>query len=107
MPELPEVETVAAALREGGRGAPSLVGRTVAKADVFWNKTVETPSARTFKKRIVGQTVKDVGRRGKFIQITLSEDTMLVHLRMSGDLLVGEGMKPLGSGCGRRNCSDR
>jgi formamidopyrimidine-DNA glycosylase len=97
MPELPEVETVAAALREGGRGAPSLLGRTVAKADVFWQKTVEKPSARAFKKRIVGQTVKDIGRRGKYIQIILSEDTMLVHLRMSGDLLVGEGDEPLGN----------
>jgi formamidopyrimidine-DNA glycosylase len=96
MPELPEVETVAAALREGGRGAPSLVGRTVVKADVFWHKTVEKPSARTFKKRIVGQTVIDVRRRGKYIQISLTQDTMLVHLRMSGDLLVGEGEKPLG-----------
>jgi formamidopyrimidine-DNA glycosylase len=29
-----------------------------------------------------------VGRRGKFVLISLSEDTLLIHLRMSGDLLV-------------------
>jgi len=96
MPELPEVETIASALRDGGRDAPSIVGGRISRAEVFWDKTVEEPSVVDFKRRIVGQTVKDVGRRGKYILITLSEDTMLVHLRMSGDLLVGEGDIPLG-----------
>ena len=96
MPELPEVETIARALREGGRGAPGLVGRTVVRAEVFWKRTVEQPSSRKFKNRIVGQSIEGVGRRGKFVLIDLSEDTMLVHLRMSGDLRVGNNSQPLG-----------
>ena len=97
MPELPEVETIARNLREGHKDTPSLVGRRIAKAEVSWHKTIEVPSTRTFKKRVVGQTIQDVGRRGKYITFQLSDDVMLVHLRMSGDLLVGEGDVPLGS----------
>lgn len=97
MPELPEVQTIANILRDGGREQPGIVGEKVKKAQVFWHKTVETPKAKEFEKRILGQTILDVGRRGKYICIQLSNDVMLVHLRMSGDLIVGEGNQPLGS----------
>ncbi|MEK6221448.1 MAG: bifunctional DNA-formamidopyrimidine glycosylase/DNA-(apurinic or apyrimidinic site) lyase [Chloroflexota bacterium] len=96
MPELPEVETVARGLHNGTEGTPSLVGAKIDYAKVSWAKTVEEPSAKEFKKRIIGQTVEKVSRRGKYILIKLTDDTMLVHLRMSGDLLVGEGKTPLG-----------
>ncbi len=94
MPELPEVETIARALRDGRDGL-SLVGRTISHAEVWWDKTVAQPSVPEFKKRIVGQTVQAVTRRAKYLVISLSEDTLLIHLRMSGDLLVGEGEAPL------------
>lgn len=96
MPELPEVETIARHLKDGGRGVPGLVGRTIERAEVFWDKTVEIPSAGQFKKQIIGQQVVDVGRRAKYILLQLSADTMLVHLRMSGDLLVGADQETLG-----------
>lgn len=96
MPELPEVETIARTLKEGGEGTPGLVGRTVAKADVFWGRTVAEPSPEVFKKVIVGQTIKDIGRRAKYIQFNLTDDTLLVHLRMSGDLRVGRVGDKLG-----------
>jgi formamidopyrimidine-DNA glycosylase len=95
MPELPEVETVASRLREGREGSPRLVGRTIEKADVLWHKTVAEPSPHVFKQRIQGQRIEHIGRRAKFIQFDLDKDTMLLHLRMSGDVLVGEGAKPL------------
>jgi formamidopyrimidine-DNA glycosylase len=94
MPELPEVETVAARLREG---KPGVLGRTVASADVDWAKTIAEPSSSMFKKRIVGQKIMGIGRRAKFIQFNLSQDTLLVHLRMSGDLLAGKSPEPLTS----------
>ena len=65
MPELPEVETIARALR------PKLVGRTILEADVRWARTVATPSARKFKELIKGQQIQSVGRRGKFLNIRL------------------------------------
>jgi formamidopyrimidine-DNA glycosylase len=91
MPELPEVETIARAI------AGPLIGRRVARAHVAWKRTVAAPSAAKFAQRIAGQTVRSVGRRGKFVRIALDQDTLLIHLRMSGDLLLGRSNKPLGS----------
>src|SRR3990172_11507296 len=94
MPELPEVETIARGLASG---ADNLLGRRVARAHVAWKRTVAQPSAAAFERRIVGQTVKSIGRRGKFVVIQFDHDTLLIHLRMSGDLLTGFHKEPLGT----------
>jgi formamidopyrimidine-DNA glycosylase len=96
MPELPEVETVARSLEAGQGTGASILGRTVQRAKIAWPKTVATPSAAAFKKRIRGQQVNGVGRRGKFIRLDLDDYTLLVHLRMSGDLLFGRSKSPIG-----------
>jgi len=49
---------------------------------------VENMPAAQFVQRIFGQSVDNVHRRGKFLVFTLSADTLLMHLRMSGDLRV-------------------
>jgi formamidopyrimidine-DNA glycosylase len=82
MPELPEVETIARTLR------PVLVGKTILSADLRWSRTLNTPSAAVFKKRIKGQRIESISRRAKFLDIQLSDMHLLIHLRMSGDLLV-------------------
>ncbi len=97
MPELPEVETIARSLISGQNGTGGLVGHTIARARVGWKRTIASPSAQSFLRRIKDQNVNGVGRRGKFIKIDLSKDTLLIHLRMSGDLLLGNSVKPLGS----------
>jgi formamidopyrimidine-DNA glycosylase len=86
MPELPEVETIVKALREGGRDGPPIVGRTLSKSVLLWERSLAEPSGVEFQARIPDQTIIDVGRRGKFIVIHLSQDYLLFHLRMSGDL---------------------
>ena len=86
MPELPEVETIARALREGGRDGPSLLGREVAGVLLLNERTLASPSPAEFMARLPGQTVLDVGRRGKFVVIALDQAALLFHLRMSGDL---------------------
>lgn len=96
MPELPEVESVARSLVTGQGATTGIVEQSIARAVVSWHKSVATPSPTAFKRRIKGQAVLGVGRRGKFIKITLSEDTLLIHLRMSGDLLLGHSENPLG-----------
>jgi len=88
MPELPEVETITRTLRGGGRDEPSIVGKTVQGAHVYWMRTLTTPSMPTFTKKIIGQKVKDVSRRGKFILLQFQKEYLLFHLRMSGDLKV-------------------
>ncbi len=101
MPELPEVETIATALREGGRkddpaagDPPQVTGRRILAAHLSWERTLAAPDPDTFRERIVGQRIESVGRRGKFLILELSDDTMLVHLRMSGDLIVGTSDQP-------------
>src|SRR3990172_8136525 len=94
MPELPEVETIARGLASG---ADNLIGRRVARARVAWKRTVAKPSAAAFERRIVGQRVVAIARRAKFVRITLDKDTLLIHLRMSGDLLTGFSQEPLGT----------
>ena len=89
MPELPEVETIARKL------SPELVGRTILEADVRWTRTLAMPSARKFKEQIKGQVIRNVGRRAKFLNIQLTAYSLLIHLRMSGDVLLKEGkIKP-------------
>ena len=96
MPELPEVESVARSLVSGQGVSSGIVGAKVSKAIISWKKTVATPTVGAFKRRIVEQEVLGVGRRGKYIRIDLSRDSLLVHLRMSGDLILGYSEKALG-----------
>jgi len=84
MPELPEVETIARKLK------PELTGKTIIEADLRWSRTLASPSVKKFKEQIKGQKILRVGRRAKYLDISLSEFNMLVHLRMSGDLFMRE-----------------
>jgi formamidopyrimidine-DNA glycosylase len=83
MPELPEVETVARGLRA------SLVGRTITGVEVRWARTLVPPDPAAVSRCLVGQVISGVRRRGKWILIALSDgDTLLVHLRMTGQLVL-------------------
>ncbi|MCJ7529649.1 MAG: bifunctional DNA-formamidopyrimidine glycosylase/DNA-(apurinic or apyrimidinic site) lyase [Anaerolineales bacterium] len=86
MPELPEVETIKNLLSKGGPDWPPLVGKTIAAAQVLWQRTLATPAPKRFSRQVVGQAIKTIERRGKFLSLVLSRDTLLIHLRMSGDL---------------------
>jgi len=89
MPELPEVETIVRELR------PVLVGRTILHADVLWARTLASPSPRKFKEQVKRQKVTGVSRRAKFLILELETYNLLVHLRMSGDLVIRKGkIKP-------------
>jgi len=88
VPELPEVETIARNLREGSGIQPALPGLRVRDAHLFWERTLACPSVDEFYQRLPGQMVEKVWRRGKFLVLSLNQDHLLIHLRMSGDLLV-------------------
>jgi len=85
VPELPEVETIVRGLRA------SLIGERVSGAWIGWPRTVDCPSAPAFLHRLVGRTVMNVTRRGKFVCLGLDEGWLFVHLRMTGRLLLGPG----------------
>lgn len=95
MPELPEVETIARALQHGGRGARAIVGTRCRKVEVRWPRTIAAPTPMAFRAALPGQRIHKVGRRGKYLHLTLDEAHLIVHLRMSGDLLVLPPEAPL------------
>lgn len=80
MPELPEVETIVRRMR------PEIVGCKISDATLLWERTLATPKPVLFNKNIIGQLVESINRRAKYIVIQLSVDTLLIHLRMSGDI---------------------
>ena len=87
MPELPEVETYS-------RQLAALTGRTFLGAHVMWARSVPT-GAEVLGPRIAGQTILAVQRRGKYIVFQLSDDWLLVHLKMTGELQVQPASAPL------------
>lgn len=87
MPELPEVETIVRKLK------PELVGKTILEARLRWPHTLAFPSAGRFKEQIKGQAIQDVTRRAKYFILHLSSFSLLIHLRMSGDLFIRESQK--------------
>lgn len=91
MPELPEVETVVRDLYTAG-----LVGRTIRAVTLRWHRTLDRPSIEEARMRLVGESIVGLGRRGKYILIHLSGgETLIVHLRMTGQLDVQPADTPL------------
>lgn len=86
MPELPEVETIARGLHCGRNGICPIAGKQVAGISLLWKRSLANSTRKQLQQRLAGQVVQSVGRRGKFVVITFSTDTLLIHLRMSGDL---------------------
>ncbi len=82
MPELPEVETIARDLNAAG-----IVGKSLACAQVYWERSIATPSVPEFCRLIQKRTIARVHRRGKFLVFDLAGGgNLLIHLRMSGRL---------------------
>jgi formamidopyrimidine-DNA glycosylase len=85
MPELPEVETIAQNLKRGTDGPP-IIGQRILRVSTRWPRHIERPSISTFRRKIQNRVIEDIGRRGKYLVVSLDEGTLLIHLRMSGDL---------------------
>ncbi len=89
MPELPEVETVRRGLEQ------RVVGRTVTRVDVGRERTVRRTSRQEVVDGLTGATVLSAGRRGKYLLCPLDTgDTVMVHLRMTGQLLLAPAGAP-------------
>jgi len=81
MPELPEVETVVRTLR------PLIVGRRILNAE-FRQLRVLRGSPNETAEALAGRKVIGIDRYGKFISIRLDRGYLVVHLGMTGKLLV-------------------
>lgn len=85
MPELPEVETVRRGLER------LVVGRQIERVEVGRERSVRRTSAEALIHGLTGTTVLAANRRGKYLLLPLdSGDEIMVHLRMSGQLLVAQ-----------------
>ncbi|MEH7082932.1 DNA-formamidopyrimidine glycosylase [Neobacillus drentensis] len=79
MPELPEVETVRKTLKK------LVVNKTIKDITVYWPKIIKTPlEVEQFVDALIGETIIDVGRRGKFLIIYTGNFALVSHLRMEG-----------------------
>ncbi|WP_100402131.1 DNA-formamidopyrimidine glycosylase [Bacillus sp. FJAT-42315] len=79
MPELPEVETVRRTLTQ------LVVGKTIQEVEVRWANIIKKPEqAEQFADALVGETIHDVLRRGKFLIFILDHYSLVSHLRMEG-----------------------
>ena len=84
MPELPEVETVRRGLE------PVLTGRILAHVDQR-RPDLRWPLPERFAERLTGCRVTGLQRRSKYILVGLdNSETWIIHLGMSGRILVGE-----------------
>jgi formamidopyrimidine-DNA glycosylase len=84
MPELPEVETVRQGLATWARG------RRIEAVEVRHPRAIRRhlPGSEHFATVLIGRTMVDVRRRGKYLWIPLdSGDAIVAHLGMSGQLL--------------------
>ena len=82
MPELPEVETVRRGLE------PVLAGRVIASAEVR-RPDLRWPFPQRLAERLTGRRVTALRRRSKYLLGDLDGgETLIVHLGMSGRLLV-------------------
>jgi formamidopyrimidine-DNA glycosylase len=53
-----------------------------------WKRALVVPTPAAFRKRLKGQRIEAISRRGKFLDFNLTGSHLLFHLRMSGDMLV-------------------
>jgi len=86
MPELPEVETVR-------RGLDAhLVGRRIVAVEVGRDRVVRRTSREALIAGLTDTVVLAAERRGKYLLLPLdSGDSLMIHLRMSGQVLLADG----------------
>ena len=81
MPEAPEVEAVARALR------PLVVGRTVRACRVIHPVAVLPQSPAALAKTLRGNRIIAVTRRGKYLLLQLSRGSLVFHFKFDGQLI--------------------
>ena len=84
MPELPEVETTLRGIE------PHILGKIISSV------IVRQPSLRwpvpvsLIKKKIQNKKIDNISRRGKYLILTISNESLIIHLGMSGSLRISE-----------------
>ena len=77
MPELPEVETVKETLKK------RILKKRINKIKILYDGIIAS-DIDEFKNKIIGETINDISRRGKWLIFALDNYYLLSHLRMEG-----------------------
>ena len=90
MPEMPEVETIKRIIE------PQIVGLSIDSVITNHSQVIAYPDMYRFEQKMSGQTVNRMSRRGKYLTIHFnSGDSLVLHLRMTGQLLVTPSDYPM------------
>jgi formamidopyrimidine-DNA glycosylase len=87
MPELPEVETTLRGIK------PSILNQEVIDITLRHTK-LRWPIPHDLKSHLLGQVVKQVSRRAKYLLFTFETGTLILHLGMSGRLVIVKASVP-------------
>ncbi len=88
MPELPEVETTARGIK------PYVLGNTISDV-IIRDGRLRWPVPLELASHVVGQPVRKVWRRAKYLLLDVSCGSVIIHLGMSGSLRVLPKNAPL------------
>jgi len=90
MPELPDVEFLIRGIRDKVRE------KKINRVNVLLPRSIHFPSVAEFKRRLQDNTFLGLNRRGKFLLFPLqSKDTLVMHLRMTGNLTLCSSQEPI------------
>src|SRR3954454_16927578 len=97
MPELPEVETVVRQLE------PEVRGHRIERLEVLDPRWTRPLPPGVLEAAVGGAAIERLGRRGKYILVHLNDErTLVMHLRMTGNLILRRGGGMLDPSAGRR-----
>jgi formamidopyrimidine-DNA glycosylase len=89
MPELPEVETIRRQL------APAVEGATLTDIDILDPRWSAPLDPREVAAAVAGRRIEHLERRGKYLIWELEDEVhLLMHLRMTGTLLLDPAVEP-------------
>lgn len=79
MPELPEVETIRSTLKR------FIMDKEIDDVGIYWSNIIKEPDdLDIFKANLIGQTFRDIHRKGKYLLFELDDYVLISHLRMEG-----------------------
>lgn len=90
MPELPEVEVTRLGI------SPLIVGRAIENI-IVRNKKLRWPVSSLLKKKLPGNRIHKLGRRGKYLFVYVDNGCLIIHLGMSGSLKIVDRRNPPGT----------
>ena len=82
MPELPEVQATINSIK------PKIVISKITACDLICENVIYNLNHQHFKKYVIGKTIFNISRRGKYIIFHLEDGYILCHLRMTGNLFI-------------------